>query len=115
MQTALLVLNLVASLASAAWGVVALVRPGSPSSSSNVERGETFYVRMYAARSIPFGLAAGFLPFWVGGKAIAWLLFTAAAIQVADVLIGVERKEKGMIVGASIGATVHILCGLKIY
>ena len=115
MRTALLLLNLVASLASAAWGVVALIRPGYLSGASNAERGKSLFVRMYAARSIPFGLAAGFLPFWFAGKAVAWVLFTAAAIQVADILIGAGRKERGMIVGASIGATVHILCGLTIY
>ena len=115
MRTAFLILNLVASLASATWGVVALVRPGSLSGTSRVERGETFYVRMYAARSVPFGLGVGFLPFWFGGKAVAWVLFTAAAIQIADVLIGMERKRRGMIVGASVGAIVHTLCGLTIY
>ncbi len=87
MQTALLVLNLVASLASAVWAVVALVRPASLSGSSHIERGEIFYVRMYAARSIPFGLAAGILPFGFGGAAVAWVLFTAAVIQIADVVI----------------------------
>ncbi len=114
MHAALLVLNLVASLASAAWAVVAVLRPASLSGSSHIERGEIFYVRMYAARSIPFGLAAGILPFWPGGKAVAWILFTAAMIQIADVMIGVAKKERGMIMGASVGAIVHILCGLSI-
>ena len=114
MQTALLVLNLVASLASAAGAVIALVRPASLSRSSHISRGEIFYVRMYAARSIPFGLAAGILPFWPGGKAVAWVLFTAAVIQIADVIIAMGKKERGMIMGASFGAIVHILCGLAI-
>ncbi len=114
MQTALLVLNLVASFASAASAVVALVRPAFLSGSSHISRGETFYVRMYAARAIPFGLAAGMLPFWAGGKAVAWVLFTAAVIQVADVVIAVEKKERRMIMGASLGAIVHTLCGLSI-
>ena len=71
-----------------------------------------FYVRMYAARSIPFGLAVGILPFWYKGKAVAWVLFTAAVIQIADVLIAMGKKEWRMILGASAGAIVHTLCGL---
>lgn len=114
MHTALLILNLVASLASAAFGVVALARPAALSGSSQVARGQMFYVRMYAARAIPFGLAAGLLPFWFGGKAVACLLFTAAVIQVADVAIGMEKKDREMIVGPSVGAVVHLVCGLAI-
>lgn len=114
MQTALLVLNLIASFASIAWALLALVRPASLSGSRAVSHGELFYARMYAARSIPFGMAAGLLPFWLRGETVAWLLFLAAAIQIADVVIAVGTKERGMIVGASAGAIVHVLCGLAI-
>ena len=69
---------------------------------------------MYAARAIPFGLAAGILPFWPGGPAAAGVLFTAAAIQLADVAIVVRKKERGMSIAASVGAIVHLLCGLTI-
>jgi len=94
--------------------VIALIRPASFSGSSHVERGELFYVRMYAARSIPFGLAAGLLPFWPGGPAVAWVLFTAAVIQIVDVIIAAGKKERGMMIGASVGAIVHLLCGIAI-
>ncbi len=94
--------------------MIALVRPAFFSGSSPVARGEIFYVRMYAARSIPFGLVAGILPFWLRGSAVAWLLFTAAVIQIVDVVIGVEKKERGMIIGPSIAAVVHLLCGFAI-
>ena len=94
--------------------MIALRRPGSLSGSSQVGRGEVFYVRMYAARSIPFGLAAGILPYRPGGPAVAWVLFTAAVIQIVDVVIGVRKKERGMIIGASVGAIVHLLCGIAI-
>ena len=95
MRTVLLILNLCASLISAAWAVAALVRPASLSGSSYISDGEIFYVRLYAARSIPLGLAAGIIPFWAGGGAAAWLLFTAAAVQVADVAIGMGKKARG--------------------
>ena len=114
MRTALLFLNLFASLVSAAWAVVALVRPASLSGSVHISGGERFYARMYAARSIPFGLSAGIMPFCAGGKAVAWLLFAAAAIQIGDVVIAVEKREGGMMLGASLGAIVHILCGLAV-
>ena len=114
MQTALLVLNLVVSFASVTWALFALVRPASLSGSRLISHGELFYVRMYAARSIPFGIAGGILPFWLRGKAVAWLLFTAAVIQIADVMIAVGKKERRMIMGASVGAIVHVLCGLAI-
>ena len=113
MQTILL-LNLLVSLASGVGAVIALVRPALLSGSSHVVRGEVFYARMYAARAIPFGLVAGILPFWLGGLAVAWILFTAAVIQIVDVVIGVEKKERGMIIGPSIAAIVHLLCGFAI-
>ena len=114
MQTALVVLNLVAAFASVAWALFALVRPASLSRSRHISHGESFYARMYAARSIPFGIAVGILPLWFRGKAVAWVLFTAAAIQMADVMIAVGKKERRMITGASVGAIVHVLCGLAI-
>ena len=114
MPTILLGLNLLVSLASALAAGIALVRPASLSGSSRVVPGEVFYVRMYAARAIPFGLAAGILPFWPGGPAVAWVLFTAAAIQIVDVILAVGKKDRGMMFGASIGAIVHLLCGLAI-
>ena len=114
MRTALLLVNLFASLASAAWAVGALFRPASLSGSGQISGGEKFYARMYAARSIPVGLAAAITPFCVGGKAVAWLLFAAALIQIADVIIGVEKKARGMMIGASIAAIIHILSGLAV-
>lgn len=114
MAIILLSLNLLVSLASAGASVIALVRPASFSGSSQVSRGEIFYARMYAARSIPFGLVAGILPFWPGGPAVAWVLFTAAVIQIVDVVIAAGKKERGMMMGASIGAIVHLICGIAI-
>ncbi len=70
---------------------------------------------MYAARSVPLGLAAGLLPFWYGGAPVSLLLFTTALIQGADILIAVEKKEPGMITGATFGLVIHVLCGLAIW
>ncbi len=114
MHAVLLLLNLLVSLASAAAALIALTRPASLSGSSHVEAGEIFYVRMYAARSVPFGLVAAVLPFSPGGPAVAWILFTAAAIQIVDIIIAAEHKERRMMIGASVGAIVHLLCGIAI-
>ena len=109
-----LISNLIASCASAAWAAVALVHPESLSGSDTIESGEVFYVRLYAARSIPFGLTVGLLPFWFRNEAVACVVFTAAVIQGLDIVIGVVKKRRGMALGAAVGATVHLVCGLAI-
>ena len=114
MADIILFLNLLISLASAVAAGIALIRPASLSGSSHVGPGEIFYARMYAARSIPFGLAAGFLPFWLGRPTVAWLLFTAATIQILDIGIALEKKDRGMMIGASVGGVVHLLCCIAI-
>lgn len=113
MQTVLLTVNLLVSLASAGASASALIRPASLSGSNYVERSQRFYARMYAARAIPFGCAAGLIPFWSTGAAVAWFLFTAAFIQALDVVIAAEKKDRRMVTGASIGMIVHLLCGFS--
>jgi len=114
MRSVLCFLNLLVSLASAVAAVMALIRPASLSGSSHVEGGEIFYVRMYAARSVPFGLTAAIVPFLRRGTAVAAVLFTAAAIQAVDVIIAAENKKRGMMIGGSVGALVHLVCGVAI-
>jgi hypothetical protein len=95
MQTALLTVNLLVSIASAGAAGFALIRPASLSGSSRIERGEMFYVRMYAVRGIAFGFATGLMPFWTTGPAVAWLLFTAASIQIVDAVAkGLPRRDR---------------------
>lgn len=114
MQTALLTVNLLVSFASAGASGLALTRPAYLSGSNHIKRGEIFFIRMYAARAIPFGFAAGLIPFWNTGAAVAWLLFTAASIQIVDVVIAIGKKDRGMTTAASVGTVVHLLCGLVI-
>jgi hypothetical protein len=115
MPTAFLYMNLVVSAVSAVAGVIAFIRPAAWSGSNHVERGETFYARMYAARAIPFGVIAGILPFLAAGPAVAWIIFTAAVIQIADVVIALSKKDLRMTIGASLAAAVYILCGLSMF
>jgi hypothetical protein len=110
MHITILVLNLLVALTSAAAGVIALVRPASLTGSPHLESGEIFYARMYAARSIPFGLVAAIFPFWRGGLIVAGVLFTAGVIQVLDVVIAANKKDWRMASGASFAALVHFFC-----
>ena len=110
MVTTVVFLNLIVSLASAAWSAVALVRPGSLSKSIQATGGEAFYSRMYAARGIPIGLLSGILPFWFRGSPITWLLLCAAVIQLADAAIAIQMRERAMFLAASFGMAVHLWC-----
>ncbi|WP_407543736.1 hypothetical protein Q0M94_28120 (plasmid) [Deinococcus radiomollis] len=113
MLSALLVLNLIAALVASGAAIVALIRPSALSGSIQISEGEGFYVQMYAARALPFGLLTGLLPFWFGASsASSWVLFTAAAIQILDILIVLPRREPGRIVGPAIGAIIHIVTAL---
>lgn len=114
MKTPLLLLNLLASSASAVAAAIAVIRPASVSNSAHITAGEHFYARMYAVRSIPLGVIAGFLPFWYGGPAVASVLFTAGVVQAADVVIGVGEGDRGMIMEASVETVFHLLCGYVI-
>ena len=111
----IVIVNLVVSLASVLAAVMAVWRPAMLSGSKQVSSGEVFYVRMYAARAVPFGLAAGLLPFWFLGPAVAWLLFAAAMVQAIDVVVAVRQGERKMMAGATVGAIVHLVCGLMIF
>ena len=115
MTTTIVWFNLIASLASAAWAAVALFSPATLSNSRQVTAGEELYVRMYAARALPFGLAIGALPFCGGGVAVISILIAAAFVQIADIFIAVQRKNLGMIGGASAGAIAHLACALVLY
>lgn len=110
MHPILPVLNLIASAASTAGGVLALTQPGSLSKSTQVTTGELFYARMYAVRAVPLGMVVGLLPFWYQGPVVATVLSTAALVQVADVFIAAGRKDGGMMAGASIATMLHIIC-----
>jgi hypothetical protein len=114
MHTALFCLNLLVSLISAAAGVIALVRPERLSGSSHVEPGEIYYACLFAARTVPIGLFAGILPFTAAGPIAAWVIFTAAVIQIGDVLIALRKKDTRMTIGASFAAAVYLVCGFAI-
>jgi hypothetical protein len=102
--------NFFVSLISAGFAIVALYRPTLLSQSIGGSTDDRFFVFMYAARSIPFGI----LPLLLRGLPTAILLFAAALVQVIDIAIAIARKRGGMAAGASVAAVVHVLCGMAL-
>jgi len=109
-------LNLLTSTISTLFAITSLTSPSELSKTppSLVSPGERFYARMYAARSIPFGILASLLPFWSRGPAVSAVLVVAGVIQGADVAIGVLRRDRWMVIGAGVGTVVHFGCAWTI-
>ena len=111
------------AVGSAAFGVLALIRPealngprgggralgecGGSGVRGNVEAAR-LYAAMYAGRAIPLGLAVSAVA-WAAPdeRATALLLGVAVAAQIADVVAAVANRLKGMAVGAAFAALVH--------
>lgn len=117
------VANSLMALGSAAFGVLALIRPealngprgegealgecGGSDVRADVEAAR-LYAAMYAGRAIPLGLAVSAVA-WAAPdeRATALLLGVAVAAQIADVVAAVANRLKGMSVGAAFAALVH--------
>jgi hypothetical protein len=110
MQSFWFILNSLASFSSATAAIISTARPASLSGSSHVTNGERFYQRMYAVRAVPLELLTGVLPFYLKGPAVASVIGVAAFVQAADVVIGIGKKDIGMMFGASFATAVHIVC-----
>ena len=112
--TILKFLNLVTALITSAAGIVALIRPQQLTRGKPVGPGGSFYVRLYAARAIPFGIVAGLLPYFFQGPVVPIVLILAAVIQTSDIAIGIGVKIPRVILGASVAALTHLLCALAL-
>jgi hypothetical protein len=113
-MTVLLVLNTLAAVVSALSSMLAVARPALMTRSSAPSGGERFYAQAYAARAVPFGVAAAVLPLVGRGFPAALVLFAAAATQLADVAIGLWRKEKGMIAGGGTLSVIHLITAIAV-
>ena len=116
------VANSLMALGSAAFGVLALIRPealNGPRGGGRAlgecgsgVRGDVeaarLYAAMYAGRAVPLGLAVSAVA-WAApdGRATALLLGVAVVAQIADVVAAVANRLKGMAVGAAFTALVH--------
>ena len=117
------VANSLMALGSAAFGVLALIRPealngprgegealgecGGSDVRADVEAAR-LYAAMYAGRAIPLGLAVSAVA-WAAPdeRATALLLGVAVVAQIADVVAAAANRLKGMAVGAAFAALVH--------
>ncbi|CAI7635412.1 unnamed protein product [Penicillium glandicola] len=86
----LLVLNALTSFASAAAAIISTAKPESMSGSPHVTNGELFYQRL--------------------GPAVSSAIAAAAFVQAADAVIGIGKKDAGIILGASLSTVVHVIC-----
>lgn len=114
MQQSLLILNSFTSFSSATAAIISTANPASLSGSPHVTNGELFYQRMYAVRAVPLAILTGILPLYLGGPAVASVIAVGAFVQAADVVIGIGRKDLGMVLGASFATAVHVLCFFSI-
>ncbi len=96
-------MQMVLGVGSAVFGVLAIVRPSLLEANSD----SGYFARMYAARSIPLGVAVA----WCGlrGEVNRPLLAVSAAAQVLDAAVGVAGRQPGQVVGAGLAATAHLL------
>ncbi len=112
-MTILMVINAALAAGSAAFGIVAMLRPGLLIGGRTNDEPTHYYAQMYAARAIPFGLVtvAGCLvaAFSTDAEAVTFALLLAIGVsQVGDAAIGVRHRIVGMTVGASVAAVVHL-------
>ena len=112
MVLVLSILNALAALSSASFGVVALLNPQSLSQSQGKEN--PFFSWMYAARTIPLGLFVAIVPFLRHGSVVALILSLAALVQLVDAGIGIQQRNVRMTLGALVAAVIHIVCGLAL-
>ncbi|GAA2507726.1 hypothetical protein Ahu01nite_059310 [Winogradskya humida] len=108
----MLVLNGISALASAYFGIVALVAPGAlPGINDGVTDTAKFFADMYAVRALP--IAAVLL--WL--VACGWrqhrpglipVLLVAGISQFGDATIGIAAGTASMIVGAAFATIVHL-------
>lgn len=103
-------LNLAVHFGSAFAGLVAAHSPTALSRSLSLTHGERFYQCMYSVRALPWEILAGILPFYFDGPAVTAVVATSGLVQLADVIIGLVRRDMGQATGALIGTVVHITC-----
>lgn len=111
LQQIVLVLTVLISLGSVAFALVAVARPGLMLNAPNDQTHDRFYPVMYAIRAVPLGLLAAAAP-WLNGSAVPAILIAAAAAQVGDAGLGLQRRTWGMVIGPLIGAAIYIAMAL---
>lgn len=108
MNPLLLIANTLCAMLALVAALLALGRPGLMLRTATVGPEARFYAQMYAARAIPFALAAALTPFYFHSGAARLLLIAFALTQLGDALIGWRRREWGMVIFPGLCALVHL-------
>ena len=106
--------NIVAALASGAFGAIALVDPSTLIATHvTTDLATEFYVEMYAIRAlvIAVGLIAASLTMGRAPLVVSMVLAAGGAVQLGDAIIASRWGTPGVI-GASIAGTVHLTSAL---
>lgn len=111
LQQILLALNMLISLATVGFAIVAVVRPGMLHASPDGAEPDRYYPTMYAVRAVPLGLLAAVAP-WLTGSAAPAILYAAAAAQVGDAALGARLRIWGQVFTPLFGAAVYIATAL---
>jgi hypothetical protein len=102
--------NMALALLSGVSSVVAVARPGvALAKGAPITAGIHFYARAYAVRAVPLSLVAlAMLPTATRAALVPMLLVLGAA-QAGDSVLGIRLRNRGMAIGAGMGAVVHLL------
>lgn len=114
LQQIVLVLNVLISLGSVAFALVAVARPGLMIDAPKNQAHDRFYPIMYTIRAVPLGLLAAAAP-WLSGSAAPAILIAAAAAQIGDAGLGLQRRTWGMVIGPLIGAAIYIAMAFMLW
>jgi len=105
-----IIANILVSLTTVIFAIVALKKPRHLSSEAS--SGEKFYLKMYAIRAIPFGLLVTLAPMMMANPIVSLVLFTAATVQIGDSVLGIRWREKAMTILPMIAALFYIVLGI---
>jgi hypothetical protein len=112
MHTVLVVANMALALLSGVSSVIAVVRPGVVLAGTPITAGLNFYARAYAVRAVPLSLVAVAILPTAGRAGVVPMLLVLGAAQAGDSVLGIRLRNKGMAIGAGVGAVVHLLSAL---
>jgi hypothetical protein len=112
MTTLVIILNAIFNLLTIAFCLRALRRPEFVQNPRKILRSEWHYIYMYAARAIPLAILAAIAPIIWRSSGVAFVLFTAALVQVLDSAIGFWQKSKILSIVPLVGAVGFLLFGL---
>ena len=109
MRDVVLVANVVVSLVSGAFCLVAVVRPERLSGTDGpVGPATRFYAWFYVVRQLPLSVVVVVAVVAGDRSALPLLLTVAGAAQAGDAVLGVTRREVGMALGAATAAALHL-------